>query len=250
MRIDTVFFDVGHTLLTPALPEGRVFAEEAARHGVDLDPNKVQAFIPQMYVLYEELYEQDNSFWSDDQRAIAIWIEMYEYLCELTGVDQSKRSVIAHSVHKRYFTSESWCAYDDVAPALIELKARGVRMGLISNWDSSLEDIIIDLGFAQYFDVIISSAVAQLHKPMPEIFELALTRIGSSAAQSMHVGDNVSADVEGAHAVGITPVLIARSKSATDTFPPQVAPPGTLVISKLTELLSFEHLRAEPQKPF
>ncbi|MCL1891266.1 MAG: HAD-IA family hydrolase [Coriobacteriia bacterium] len=212
--ITTVFFDVGQTLLTTAVAEGEVFSEEARRHGVELDPAVVQSNIPKMYEYYEHLYDQDDSFWSDDERAINIWLAMYEYLCELTKVDKSKRPAIARSVHKRYFTAQSWKPFDDVVPTLKKLKERNIRMGLISNWDSSLEGIIDGLGLAPYFDVIISSAAVQLHKPMPEIFTLALERMGTTAAEAMHIGDHLTADVEGALAVGITPVLLSRNNTS------------------------------------
>jgi putative hydrolase of the HAD superfamily len=160
---------------------------------------------------------------------------MYEFMCSLLDIEKAKRAAITQSVHRRYFTAESWRAFDDVVPTLEELKNRGMRMGLISNWDSSLEGIIHAMGFSKYFDVILSSAVVQLCKPMPEIFALALKTMGARAEQTMHVGDHVSADIEGAYKAGLTPVLITRRAQAAVM---QDLPPTTLIISKLTELLN------------
>ena len=233
-NITTIFFDVGHTLLVPAVSEGLVFSEEAARHGVRLDAGLADRNIAQMYELYEQLYEQDESFWADEDRAIAIWHKMYEFLCSVSGVESSKHADIAKSVHRRYFTADSWKAYDDVIPALECLKAQGIRMGLISNWDSTLEDIIAGLGLASYFDVILSSTVVKLHKPMPEIFRSALAQMGVASDKAMHVGDHLSADVEGARAVGITPVLIDRRGTVRHKLAPD-----TLAVSTLTELVEY-----------
>jgi putative hydrolase of the HAD superfamily len=210
MGVEAVFFDVGNTLLTPAQPEGLVFAEEAERHGVRLDPALVDANVPAMYQLYERLYEADDSFWSDDERAVAIWLAMYEHLCMLVGVPAAKRAAIAAAVHQRYFTAASWRAFDDVIPTLDFLAARGIRMGLISNWDSTLESVVSGLGLAGYFQTVISSTVVRMHKPMRGIFELALSRLGVGAEAAMHVGDHLSADARGARQAGLRPVLIDR----------------------------------------
>ncbi|MDR2493241.1 MAG: HAD-IA family hydrolase [Coriobacteriales bacterium] len=227
----TVFFDVGNTLLTTAEEEGLVFCEEAARCGVHVGPDDVMREVPRMYQRYDELYSDDDSFWSDDERAVRIWLDMYSYLCELLGVEESKHAQIAQCVHRRYFTPESWRPFDDVRETLETLKAHGVRMGLISNWDSTLEGIINGIGLGHYFEVVVASTVVQLHKPMPEIFELALKGMGVAAEKCLHVGDHVVADVQGARSVGITPVLIDRNGTLR-----AAAEPGTCVMTSLVEL--------------
>jgi putative hydrolase of the HAD superfamily len=59
-------------------------------------------------------------------------------------------------------------------------------------------------------DTIVSSAEVGLHKPDPRIFELACERVGVAPHEAVHVGDHHYADVLGASAVGMTPVLIDR----------------------------------------
>ncbi|MDR2107864.1 MAG: HAD-IA family hydrolase [Coriobacteriales bacterium] len=208
--ITTVFFDVGNTLLTPAEPEGAVFARAAARSGVQLDAAQVNARIPEMYRYYEQLYEQDDSFWADDQRAVEIWHTMYEYLCALLDVPAAQRIVIAEGVYQHYLAPESWTTFPDVLPCLEALSAQGLRLGLISNWDSSLRPVIEGMGLGYLFCEIIASAEVLLHKPQPAIFELALRRTGTPASAAMHIGDHASADVQGARAAGITPVYLNR----------------------------------------
>lgn len=210
--IKVVFFDVGATLLTPAQNEGTVFFEIAKQLAVRIDPHEVRAKVPQMYELYEQLYEQDDSFWSDDVRARAIWIEMYEFLASLLAVPRESQRPLAEAVYRYYFSPTAWKTYDDVLPTLDALQARGMRLGLISNWDSTLVPIMQGLQMEHYFETILSSAVVQLHKPMPEIFHLALSSLDVSASEAMHVGDHPYADVEGARGVGITPVLLDRDE--------------------------------------
>jgi putative hydrolase of the HAD superfamily len=214
--IQVVFFDVGATLLTPKTEEGVTFSAIASQLDITIDPAHITPLVPTMYSLYEQLYEQDDSFWSDDVRAQAIWIEMYEYMASLLGLAPELHRKLAERVYDYYFSPQAWKTYDDVIPLLDALKERGFKMGLISNWDSTLEPIIKGLGLAHYFDPIISSAVARLHKPMPEIFLLALEHIGAKPENAMHIGDHVYADAKGAAGVGITPVLLDRHGAHAD----------------------------------
>jgi REG-2-like HAD superfamily hydrolase len=207
--IKAVFFDVGQTLLTPGIPEELSFVQAATEVGAELDPADVVRLMPQVYERYEELYESDDSFWSDEERATAIWLEVYAYLAELAGIPAHARE-IARRVHQTYFTAGAWQIFADVLPTLNALKAHGLRMGLISNWDSSLEPIIMDLGLGSHFATIIASTVVRMHKPQRLIFDLALERIGVRAAEAVHVGDHLQADVGGARDAGLLPVLIDR----------------------------------------
>lgn len=209
--IKAVFFDVGATLLTPKEDEGTTFTKLAGDIGISIDPADVTSKVPQMYGLYEQLYEQDDSFWSDDLRARAIWIEMYEYMASLLGIAVERHRELAETVYRYYFSPGSWKPFDDVLPLLDALKARGYRMALISNWDMTLSPIIEGLGMAHYFETIISSAAVRLHKPMPEIFTLALNRLDIAAAEAVHIGDHLYADAKGAAKVGITPILLDRN---------------------------------------
>jgi len=208
--IKAIFFDVGATLLTPADNEGVTFARLAKEHGFWVDPVEVAKKIPLMYELYEQRYEQDDSFWSDDARARAVWIEMYEYMASLLGLDEQCGSTLAQAVYSYYFSHEAWKLFDDVLPTLETLRKCSYRMALISNWDATLISIIDGLGIAHYFEAIISSADVRLHKPMPQIFQLALDALGVNASEALHVGDHPYADVEGAREVGIRPVLLDR----------------------------------------
>ncbi len=214
--VKVVFFDVGATLLTPKTDEGTTFSRIAQQLDIAVDPATVTALVPTMYERYEQLYEQDDSFWSDDIRAQAIWIEMYEYLASLLHIEPSLHGELAQKVYNYYFSFSAWKTFDDVLPTLDTLRRQGIRMGLISNWDSTLEPIITGMGLAHYFESILSSAVVQLHKPMPEIFNLALESMGVTADEAMHVGDHVFADALGAAKVGITPILLDRHSKYPD----------------------------------
>lgn len=95
---------------------------------------------------------------------------------------------------------------------LVELDRAGVRLAVVSNWDVSLTDVLIDLGIAEWIQVVCISAVEGVAKPDPAIFHAALSRLGVPADRAIHCGDDPVNDVNGALAAGIRPVLVDRSR--------------------------------------
>ena len=77
-----------------------------------------------------------------------------------------------------------------------------MRLAVVSNWDIGLHDHLRALGLDSLVDTVVTSAEAGAPKPAPAVFELALARLGSSAARAVHVGDS-EADAEGARAAGL-----------------------------------------------
>jgi HAD superfamily hydrolase (TIGR01549 family) len=101
-------------------------------------------------------------------------------------------------------------AYRDAAPALAELRALGVRLVCVSNWDYSLPDVLARVGIGDELDGVVTSAAVGARKPDPRLFEAALEVAGCAADEALHVGDTPTEDVEGAKAAGIRALLIDR----------------------------------------
>jgi putative hydrolase of the HAD superfamily len=101
-------------------------------------------------------------------------------------------------------------AYDDAAPALAELRSRGIGLLCVSNWDVSLAGVLDRCGLGGALDEVVTSAAAGARKPDPAIFESALRLAGCEAAEALHVGDTPEEDVAGANAAGIRSLLIER----------------------------------------
>jgi putative hydrolase of the HAD superfamily len=102
-------------------------------------------------------------------------------------------------------------AFDDARDALLSVRARGVWVVAVSNWDVSVLEVLEQTGLAPLLDGAVSSAVIGVAKPSPAVFEHALSLAGARAADALHVGDSPSEDVAGALAAGIEPLLIDRT---------------------------------------
>lgn len=213
-----VFFDVGNTLLYPYPSVSHVVREILAEEGHVRDLDAIDALMPLVDEYYEDRYREDDTFWTDEDETSAVWVGMYSLLARRLGIDADAEH-IAQRVYDEFGKAERWRAYDDVAPAFERLSARGLTIGLISNWDKRLSRIFDGLGLSGSIATIVSSAEVGLHKPDPRIFELACERIGVHPSLAAHVGDHHYADMVGAEAVGMLGVMIDRHEQAQPSHP-------------------------------
>lgn len=204
-----IFFDVGNTLLYayPSVPE--VVRQVLAEEGHIRDVSAIDEYMPILDEYYEDRYREDDTFWRSEDETLAVWVGMYSLLCRKLGIHVDAEH-IARRVYHEFGDPGRWRAYDDVRPAFERLHARGILLGLISNWDARLTGLMDGMGLGPLLDAVVSSAEVGLHKPDPRIFELACARLGVETSDAAHVGDHQYADIIGAEAVGMTPVLIDR----------------------------------------
>jgi putative hydrolase of the HAD superfamily len=122
--------------------------------------------------------------------------------------------------------------FGDSGPALRELRGRGLRLVVASNWDCSLPEVLERAGLAALVDAVVPSAVAGARKPDPRLFEAALAAAGCAPGEALHAGDSLDDDVAGATGAGIRAVLVDRDRSRRP-------PAGVPVVAGLTELAAL-----------
>jgi putative hydrolase of the HAD superfamily len=226
-----VFFDAGHTLLYAHPDLGTVYAEATATLGVRLDPERyAETFVP-VFQETTKLYASTST--ASDAQDVAMWRDItrriYDRLPALAGIAFDAWFEL---LYRRFGDPVVWRMYDDVEPVLTDLRRRGLRIGVISNWDTRLQTISDGLGLTKLVDFLVISAQAGVRKPDPRIFHLALDRAGVRPEEAIHVGDLPEEDAEGARRAGVRPVLIERKRRVT----PRGYPEGLTVVSSLTEL--------------
>jgi putative hydrolase of the HAD superfamily len=112
---------------------------------------------------------------------------------------------------------------------LAELKHRGVKLGVISNFDERAYSVMRSLNILQFFDAVTLSSETGYCKPDREIFEAAVRALGVPAPEVLLVGDSLRDDVEAGMKAGLSAVLIDRRNRHVDVT-------DVKRISSLTEL--------------
>lgn len=109
--------------------------------------------------------------------------------------------------------------------------------GILTNGFTVLQrQKITKYRLADYVDFTLVSEEVGCHKPDPQVFRQALASANhASAKETIYVGDNLVADIEGALAAGITPIFMNAKNDAE-------APKGILTIRRLQELLYLLNL--------
>lgn len=100
---------------------------------------------------------------------------------------------------------------DEVFPLLASIKAAGYVLGVVSNRDDPFHAELRDLKLDSYFNFALAGGEIKSFKPDARIFEHALELSGTSANETIYVGDNYFADILGSRRAGLVPVLLDPS---------------------------------------
>jgi putative hydrolase of the HAD superfamily len=203
-----VLLDAMGTLVTFEPPAPLLRAALAARAGVDVGEEAARAAIRAEIAHYRAHLHRGR----DAESLAALRRECAEAMRPaLGGIDASTDALTAALLDALRFR-----AFPEAPGVLAALRAAGLRLVVVSNWDASLDERLAETGLAALVDGAVASAVIGSAKPDGAIFARGLELAGVAAAEAWHVGDSVEADVEGARAAGIRPVLLDRGGGGID----------------------------------
>lgn len=98
-----------------------------------------------------------------------------------------------------------------------ELAAAGVPVGILSNSEGQLAELIADIGWTAPFTVIVDSGRLGVAKPAPAIFVHAAAALGVAVDEVVHIGDSRTADIDGGRAVGMRTIWFGPAAAAAAT---------------------------------
>lgn len=166
----------------------------------------------------------------DKNRRKEFWTEYNIALLEKLGIEKNK-VFIATQIDELWWGYSNVQIYPDVKPTFARLKAKGLKLGLVSNgFKQDIDHVLEELVLTKWFDVIVCIDSCNCAKPNKEIFLYALDKLGLQPNEAIFIGDSILYDYEGALRVGIKPYLINREGKNQDNFD---------TISNLTELLTI-----------
>ena len=124
-------------------------------------------------------------------------------------------------VRERLFTRfadpRTFTLYPGARELCQSVRARGLALGVISNWSERLPSLLAGLGLVPAVELVVCSALERVEKPEPEIFRRALARAGVEASQAVHAGNDLEKDGLGPLSVGILPVMVDHQGTLGDS---------------------------------
>lgn len=236
--IEAVTLDFFHTLVRHRRDEGgrgRELMEYLAAHGLESEPWEHR-------VLYDVLEPHGREYrpgFSGAERAVYL-ARLAERLFRRLKVRCGPSEARAHAdAIWDILGPASLRVFPEVSEELVRLRAFGVRLAIISNWQCGLDHFCAELGLGDGFEVVVASAEVGSEKPDPAIFHEAFRRLGVAPERALHVGDNPLDDLEGARRAGCHGVLIERSGVVPVGSSTQEIPPDAPRIRGLDELAAM-----------
>jgi HAD superfamily hydrolase (TIGR01509 family) len=201
MSIDTVFLDAGGVLCHPSWTR---VADALVRHGAAVTAAALAA--AEQRATFD--IDQASVIGATDDRARG-WL-YFNLVLHHAGVPQSEATDAALAELREYHRVDNlWEHVEaDVAPALAALKARGLKLVVVSNANGRLRHLFDRVDLAKWFDHLLDSHEWGVEKPDPRLFRLALEQSGAEPSRTVHVGDLYYVDVVGARSAGLRDAVL------------------------------------------
>jgi len=206
-----IFFDAGGTLFHPFPSVGEIYQRVAGRYGCEADAEQLEGSFREAWQKRDGLSSLVGH--SSEKKERDWWHSLVlEVFSQMGGVDDFE-SLFAE-LYDVFARPESWRLYPEALEVLKALRQKGKILGVISNWDSRLFQLLGGLGLEEYFRLVLASGVFGASKPGPRIFQEGLRRLDVQPYEAVHVGDSLEDDVNGCRAVGMDAILVDRFEGA------------------------------------
>ncbi|MDT9338614.1 HAD-IA family hydrolase [Trichodesmium erythraeum 21-75] len=208
-----ILFDAVGTLFGVRDTVGEVYQKFAIEWGVDVSPSAVnQAF-------FDSFKAAPPMAFPGAESAKILDLE-FEWWCQVAAETYKKVGVFEQFSNFRSFfgqlydyfaTGAPWFVYPDVKPALTKWHENGIKLAVLSNFDSRLYPVLAALKLTDFFSDITISTEVGAAKPDQKIFTAALQKCNFTIEKALHIGDSLTADYEGAINVGIEAFWLNRN---------------------------------------
>jgi putative hydrolase of the HAD superfamily len=219
--IKIIFFDAGGTILEPYPTFAEAFTRICRTHGHEVDPADVQAAFhsvgPNVAEVAKETGVVNPTVSAEDSQTF--WRHVYSRLLEALSISDDE---LREDLLSTFSDKATYKLFPEVLGSFDELRQLGYRLGLISNFERWLEEVLIEEKAGEIFEVKVISGIEGVEKPDPDIYRLAIERAGLQPEECVHVGDSIANDLEPAIAVGMKAVMIDRSASFPESEYPRI----------------------------
>lgn len=205
-QVKAVFFDLDGTLRIPVPSPTQAFIQIAQSMNIPISETAVRKI--KLWAFH---------FWGQDKRIKeqmdklgfdAFWVHYSSLL--LDQVSPQENNIERATFISRWFQTEyapEVSLETTCLNTLAYLREQNYVLGLISNREEPLHDVVQSLGLEGFFDLTLAAGEISVWKPNPAIFNHALAYFPQlEPHMCLYVGDNYFADSIGARAAGLIPV--------------------------------------------
>jgi len=197
-RPKVITFDIGHTLIFPCFDE---FIRLVEKHfGVKFTTEELRR--TDSLVRYVNGTGSSVHF----QKIVASQLIYYSggMVNELLSPRLSDTAAVMNFLEECEPVQDSWFCIltKDAVPCLEMLKAKGFRLGVISNAHGKVMQNVTEAGIDKYLDFVVDSGLVGYEKPDARIFKHVHELAGIRPDELLHIGESVRSDVLGALNVG------------------------------------------------
>jgi len=235
-KVKVVFFDAAGTLFHVKGSVGEIYLSHAEKYGFKRTSESLAAVKeafkrafheapPPVFAVSEpaEIKRCERLWWFDIVHNVFYRVGMIEQFDDYF-----------EEVFHAFDGPERWKLYPETLGVLKELKEHGFELGIISNFDTRLFNVLRGLGLGDLCETVTISSLAHAAKPAPQIFRHALEKHAVDPEEAAHVGDSLRDDVQGARQAGLCGILLAREPDRSSEAVRQ--PNQTPTIRTLEEL--------------
>lgn len=207
-----IFLDAVGTLFGVRGSVGEIYATIAQQVGIDVSPDILNKTFFESFKVAKPFAFPRVDETEVPQLEYQWWYSLaYRAFAQAGVIEQfTDFNRFFEQLYHYFATKESWFVYADVVKMLIRWQQQGIELGIISNFDTRIYQVLEQLELKDFFSSITISSLAGNAKPDRHIFLMALEKHGSLPQQAWHIGDSLTDDYYGAKAVGIKPFLIKR----------------------------------------
>lgn len=207
--IQAVLFDLDGTLLFSLPSPNETLYDNAVKLGVPDSPERrrrAMRWIHSYWAQSAEMLEDIDRLGRANQE---FWTNFTCRALVAYDLPQEQAQELAPQV-RELMSGQEWtvCLPPEVPATLQALQVHGFHLGVVSNRTDPFRDQLVEWGLQGYFGCSLAAGEVNSWKPEVVIFQHALQLLGTRPDQTIYVGDNYYADVVGARAAGLLPVLV------------------------------------------
>lgn len=212
-----ITFDVTNTILKFTANIGKTYGDIGEKHGVKCDTNELTECFK---LQFKKMCNERPNFGSNTCLSWEKWwrsVVFDTFRSCRSDIPDSRLEKISEELIEVYKTKSCWKPASGAVELLNYLNDRGVTLGVISNSDPRLHEILNNLRMYSYFKFVLTSYEVGYSKPDKRIFERAMTKStlkNLCNEQCLHIGDNFEFDYVGARSLNWNSFLINRKNTS------------------------------------